>query len=499
MRQEKKTEQIEMELPRAFCEKMRTMLGDEYEAFIESYDRSRVQGLRLNPWKVEEGGAGDTTEVPVTERGKAWKKAFGLCRVPWVWNGFYYDGESRPGKNPLHEAGAYYIQEPSAMAVVELLNLCPGQKCLDLCAAPGGKSTQAAGKLLQTGLLVSNEIHPARAKILSQNMERMGVGNGVVTNEDSGRLASYFPEFFDRIVVDAPCSGEGMFRKDEQARQEWSPENVKLCAFRQAEILDNAASMLKPDGYLVYSTCTFSKEENEESIEKFLERHPDFEVADLPMPSGFAHFSSGDLPGSFRIWPHKTEGEGHFLALVHKKGGQPSEEVFLKEDKKAKKKEKGRQGVRKNDEWEPLWQEFEKETLNVGVSHWPLSEGNFTMFGEELYLVPVQMVDMKGLKVLRPGLDLGSVRKKRLEPSHALALYLKREWAKQWIDLPSDGEEVLRYLRGETLDLNSIAGESHLSGVNGWVLVCTDGCSLGWGKKVGATLKNHYPKGLRRP
>ena len=184
------------------------------------------------------------------------------------------------------------------MAVAELLGVLPGERVLDLCAAPGGKSTQVAGKLGQTGFLVSNEIHPARAKILSQNIERMGVGNCVVTNEDSGKLVSYFPDFFDRIVVDAPCSGEGMFRKDEQAREEWSPDNVKLCASRQAEILDNAAAMLKPGGYLVYSTCTFSREENEESILGFLNRHEDFEAAEVENPVGFEAFTKGEIPGS---------------------------------------------------------------------------------------------------------------------------------------------------------------------------------------------------------
>ena len=255
-----------MELPQAFTVRMKKLLGsEEYADFIESYEKERTQGLRINPLKTEDGTA-------------LAEKMFHLEKIPWAEEGYYYSKSERPGKHPYHEAGVYYIQEPSAMAVAELAAPRQGEWVLDLCAAPGGKSTQLAGKLMGKGVLVCNEIHPARAKILSQNMERMGIGNSIVTNEDSEKLARWFGPVFDKIVIDAPCSGEGMFRKDEEARLQWSEEHVAACAVRQAEILDNGAAMLKPGGRLVYSTCTFAPEENEESIRTFLERHPEFKI-----------------------------------------------------------------------------------------------------------------------------------------------------------------------------------------------------------------------------
>ena len=245
-------------LPEAFKVRMRELLGDEYDRFEASYEKERVQGLRFNSLKSEEGKEEDWEQGSVPKLAALVEKRLGteLSPVLWAKEGYYYGAEARPGKHPYHEAGLYYIQEPSAMAVVELLDPRPGERVLDLCAAPGGKSSHIASRLKGQGFLLSNEIHPARARILSQNMERMGVKNGVVTNEEPGRLAEYFPEFFDRIVVDAPCSGEGMFRKDEEARSQWSPDHVKMCAARQGQILDQAARMIRPGGRLVYSTCT---------------------------------------------------------------------------------------------------------------------------------------------------------------------------------------------------------------------------------------------------
>ena len=259
------------DLPVRFEERMRALLGEEYPAFAASYDKERVQGLRFNSLKFPDGrgdaaGSGkdgkdkgtweDTGAAEAAERVRQ-ETGFTLERIPWVKEGYYYSGDNRPGKHPYHEAGLYYIQEPSAMAVVELLDPGPGERVLDLCAAPGGKSSHIASRMKGTGFLLSNEIHPARARILSQNMERMGVRNAVVSNEDAQSLAGIFGRFFHKIVVDAPCSGEGMFRKDEEARSQWSEEHVKMCAARQGEILDHAAAMLAPGGRMVYSTCTY--------------------------------------------------------------------------------------------------------------------------------------------------------------------------------------------------------------------------------------------------
>ena len=291
-----------MELPVAFCDEMKRILGDEYEDYLKSMEGTRKFGLRVN-----------TAKISVEDFLKI--SPFELTPIPYVKNGFYYDGEKeQPAKHPYYFAGLYYLQDPSAMTPASRLPIEENDVVLDLCAAPGGKSTQAAARLSGEGLLVSNEIHPARAKILSQNIERMGIRNAVVTNEDSGRLTKYFPAFFDGIIVDAPCSGEGMFRKDETAVTEWSPENVRRCAGRQQEILENAAMMLKPGGRLVYSTCTVLPEENQEIIHVFLSRHPEFrrETFTLPGPVGLCD-------GEATLWPQRLGTDGFYICRMRRK------------------------------------------------------------------------------------------------------------------------------------------------------------------------------------
>ena len=466
-------------LPDAFVMRMRQLLGSECDAFFASYEKERALGLRVN-----------TMKVPAEVFARENQETFSLRPVSWCREGFYYEQESRPGRHPYHEAGVYYIQEPSAMAVVSLLDPKPGERVLDLCAAPGGKTTHIASRLNGKGLLVSNEIHPARAKILSQNVERMGIGNAIVTNEDSGSLAEFFPEFFDCMVVDAPCSGAGMFRKDEQARNEWSEANVRLCAERQQEILDNAAKMLKPGGRMVYSTCTFAPEEDEDGIAAFLERHPEFSVVCLEkdevpegLSSGHPEWSRGhnpELQNTFRIWPHKSEGEGHYLALLRKNGTWTAEDGRKRKQPKYWNDKAGRSYV----------EEFLKKSLTAS-DHDALEEGmdRLILFGDQLYQLPEGTPALDRLRVLRPGLHLGAFKTKRFEPAHALSHFLKPEQAVSVCRLEPEDPQVLDYLKG-----NTVKGEA---GLSGWTLVCIGDYPLGWGKAVSGTVKNHYPKGLR--
>ncbi|MFU2422947.1 MAG: RsmF rRNA methyltransferase first C-terminal domain-containing protein [Bacteroides sp.] len=485
-------------LPEKFLERMQNMLGEEYPAFLESLSGKRYRALRLNPLKTR------------IQEGKE-KLPFALSPVPWTKNGFYYEEEEQPGKHPYHEAGLYYIQEPSAMAPVPCLMeerasvaaiperqeehvsaaaiperqeepATPG-RVLDLCAAPGGKSTQIAEYMRGHGMLITNEINPQRAKILSENIERMGISNAIVLNETPESLSKRFIAFFDRILVDAPCSGEGMFRKNDNAGEEWSEENVALCAERQDGILDCAATMLKPGGRLVYSTCTFAPAEDEGSVSRFLETHPDF-----------------CLEKEERLMPHKIKGEGHFLAVLHREGGQLSSAATAGTEK----------SLTLKDCREFL--DFAKEALTIPAEE--LTEGKILLrFGEQLYLAPAETPSLRGLKVLRPGLHLGTVKKNRFEPSHALALFLKKEQVVHAVNLACDGTAVRKYLEGQTLTIGegcdvemadimtrgSMAAEqADVSLLKGWCLVCVDGYSLGWGKAAGAVLKNHYPKGLRK-
>ena len=509
-------------LPEKFLERMQNMLGEEYPAFLESLSGKRYRALRLNPLKTR------------IQEGKE-KLPFALSPVPWTKNGFYYEEEEQPGKHPYHEAGLYYIQEPSAMAPVPCLMEEPAsaaaipeqqedvsaaaipeqqedvsaaampeqqeepvlpERILDLCAAPGGKSTQIAEYMRGCGMLITNEIHPQRAKILSENIERMGISNAIVLNETPESLSKKFIAFFDRILVDAPCSGEGMFRKNDNAGEEWSEENVALCAERQDGILDCAATMLKPGGRLVYSTCTFAPAEDEGSVSRFLEAHPDF-----------------CLEKEERLMPHKVKGEGHFLAVLHREGGQLSSAATAGTEK----------SLALKDCKEFL--DFAKEALRIPAEE--LTAGKILLrFGEQLYLAPAETPSLRGLKVMRPGLHLGTVKKNRFEPSHALALFLKNEQAEQAVNLAGDGTAVRKYLEGQTLTIGAgcdvemadimhrgrtaaeqadtitregrSAGQADVSMPKGWCLVCVDGYSLGWGKAAGAVLKNHYPKGLRK-
>lgn len=449
-----------MNIPEKFKERMQKLLGKEYDEFIRSYYNQRAQGIRVNTLKID---IENFKEIcPFELKGS----------IPWEERGFYIE-EEKPGKHPYHAAGLYYVQEPSAMAVVASLEIKRGDRVLDLCAAPGGKSTQAASYLGGEGVLVANEIEPKRARILSENIERCGIKNAIITNNTPEELARYFKGYFDKIIVDAPCSGEGMFKKEEAAIEEWSEENVTRCSIRQKNILESAEKMLKPGGHLIYSTCTFSLEENEMVIEDFLNKYKNYSLIEIDKRNGFSQgfhelVGNAELKKSARLFPHRLRGEGHFMCLLQKPDGDIEDVKPFKSN------------IKKEDLKDYL--AFAKESLKLSI------EENMYLAGENLYSLPGEIPDIKGLRILRAGIHLGSFKKNRFEPNHALALSLKYGEAVRNINLRADSDEVLAYLKGDTL-LTDIE--------DGWCLVNVEGYSLGWGKISRGVLKNHYPKGLR--
>lgn len=455
-------------LPQPFIEQIRDQLGEQAESFLQSYDDARTFGLRLNPLKLGESAPDDPFIRSLKER-------FRLTPVPWCPSGYYYDETTKPGKHPYHQAGLLYIQEPSAMSSAELLDPQPGDFVLDLAAAPGGKTTQIAGLLQGRGLLVANEIHPARAKILSENVERMGVLNAVVTSAAPDALARKFAGAFDKMMLDAPCSGEGMFRKDPDAILEWSPEHVRMCAGRQLDILDSAAAMLKPGGTMAYSTCTFNRSENEDVLAAFTARHPDFTVLRTE-----------------RLWPHLVRGEGHFVALLRKDDSGGS----LLSGRRDRERDRGGRSSDTADKTVREAMRLADELLREIVPGFALPSGGPALFGEQLYWLPaaqndpIHARDLNGLKTLRPGLHLAHIKKGRAEPAHSLALAIKAGMCRSVMSFQADTPELDAYLRGETIPA--------ADGASGWTLVTVEGYPLGWGKASGGQLKNHFPKGLRK-
>lgn len=449
---------IRMNLPKLFTERMKDMLGAEYDEFYEAFLTSAVCfGIRINTLKENAAEA-------------VWNVTGALEGVPWCRDGFYADKSLISGNHPFHHAGLFYFQEPSAMCAVEGLPIDEGDKILDLCAAPGGKSAQAGAKLKGSGLIVSNEIVKKRADILSENMERMGIINAVVTNETPQRLAEKYPLFFDKVIVDAPCSGEGMFRKEPQAITEWSIEHTVSCSIRQRHILDCAVKTLKAGGMLIYSTCTFAPEENEKIVSYLADIHG-LEIEAMPslemLDSGRSEWAETgrDMSETRRVFPHHQKGEGHFAALFRKPGEMPASEMAK---------------PRKNGDFVKLWKEFERQYMNTSI------DGDFVLFGENLYLKP-QGIDIDKIKVMRCGLHLGQCKKNRFEPSHALALAMKKEDFKNTEDFDCNDEKIRSYLIGNVIESNK----------SGWCAVCVNGYPLGWGKASGGVLKNHYPKHLR--
>lgn len=427
-----------MALPKGFIERMKKQLPqNEQEAFFAVYKNLPYKGVRANTLKITPQRLAEIFPVG--------------AGVPWEENGFYYDGE-KVGAHPYFMAGLFYSQEPSAMCAAPMLEVSGGERVLDLCSAPGGKGTRLAADLCGDGLIVLNEPIPSRAKILLQNVERMGIINAVVTCEYPDKLVKKLESYFDKIMVDAPCSGEGMFRKNaEEALSEWSEQNVELCAQRQSEILQSATKMLAGGGKMVYSTCTFAQEEDEAQVADYLSKNENMQCLRQE-----------------KLYPHKVAGEGHFAAVFTKKEGSR----FVLKPFKANCTPAAAK----------VYRAFEKEFFHTFQAY-NLHEVNGT-----LYSLPQQMFDFKGLNVLRAGLKLGEVKNGRFEPAHALAMSVRLSDVKNVANYPLNSEEISRYLRGETVESE---------GANGWCLVCVDGYPLGWGKRVNGVVKNHYPKGLR--
>ncbi|MBU4541850.1 MAG: RsmF rRNA methyltransferase first C-terminal domain-containing protein [Firmicutes bacterium] len=462
-----------MELPEAFKEKMKKLMGESYQSLLDSYDQPESKGIRTNTLKLEPDELAN-------------KLPFETQAVNWCKEGFYIDHTVRPGKNPYYYAGLYYVQEPTAMAAVEVLDPKPGDWVLDLCAAPGGKSTQIGARLQGIGLLVANELVNSRAGILSTNIERMGMANAIVTNEFPERLVDSFYESFDKILVDAPCSGEGMFRKDPGALADWSLERVDRCMGKQEKILESAHRLLKPGGVLVYSTCTFSPEENEQIIEAFIEKYP-YTLQTIELPGITDHGrvdwtrkQQQEITKTQRIMPMTVKGEGHFIAKLIKSEGI-AEAIDVKQGyPKSRLKKATRTDLQD-------YRDFAKN--NLQAEFYQKIEDRLYLLGDHLYAIPaaIELERIANLKLLRTGLDLGTFKKNRFEPSYALAMALKLSQAKNSVDL-NDEDLAYQYLKGEALNLQA---------PKGWVLVGYDGYPLGFGKASEGLIKNHYPKGLR--
>lgn len=488
-----------MALPKKFEDRMRELLGDEFDAFLSSYNDRYKTGLRVNRLKLTSEDFEAISPCPIKP-------------VPWTTNGFYYDGDNQPAKHPYYHAGLYYIQEPSAMLPAELLQIEPGDKVLDVCAAPGGKSTELAAKLGGTGVMVSNDISNSRAKALLKNIELFGIKNAVVISEDPANLVKYFPGYFDKILVDAPCSGEGMFRKDPTIIKNWEQLGVEYYNNLQKNIILYAADMLKPGGYMVYSTCTFSPEENEATIRYLLENREGFSVEPVKRVEGLGYgqpewIDSDDeqLRNCIRVWPHKVEGEGHFTVLLKKSADVESTSYVEYPYKK----------VVLSDEAKDFLEQIDMD----------FDPNLFEIRDERLYYLPEGLANMKGLRILRQGLYLGDMKKNRFEPSQALANALKISNYTNILNIFSDGIDAVKYLKCETLDISEnyitcknseeydilIAakkagkeGMQSCSGIllerkkkNTWFLVCVDGYPLGWAKCSNNGMKNKYFAGWR--
>ena len=432
-----------IKLPLKFQETMKEILKDDYDKFLESYNKPVYNGIRMNSLKI-------TPEEYMSLTGTQPEP------VPWNDLGFYCENAKSVSRNPLYYAGLYYIQEPSAMMPAQMLPVEPGDIVLDMCAAPGGKSTALAAKLQGEGLLISNDISYSRAKALLRNIEAFGVKNSLVISENPKNLASRLPEYFDKILIDAPCSGEGMFHKKPGMVESWEKTGPEFYSEIQREIICYGAEMLKPGGYMVFSTCTFSPLEDEGTIAYFLEKHPEF-----------------TLEKEVHIWLHEVKGEGHYVTLLKKA------------DDDYTRRKKSYPFTRAPKEIQAFF-DFLKD---AGIQT-KFDEKRLVVNGDHVYYLPEDMIDISGLRVLRCGWYLGNIKKNRFEPSGAFAVGLSKDECKNIIDIPYTDANAVKYLKCETLEVDD-------SLKNGWYLVCTSGYPLGWGKLNRGTLKNKYPAGWR--
>jgi len=461
-------------LPEEFLSNMKALLGDEYDAYLKSFDDERVYGLRVNTSKIS---AEDFEKI----------SPFKLKKVPWTSDGYYYEGTEKPAKHPYYFAGLYYLQEPSAMTPAELLPVEEGDRVLDVCAAPGGKSTKLAVKLDRRGILYSNDISNSRAQALLKNLEVFGIPNSVILSEDPVKLTGRFAEYFDKILIDAPCSGEGMFRKEPAVVRSWIEHGNGFYVNLQKQITKACLAMLKPGGLLLYSTCTFSPEEDENMILYMRSLCPELRVLNIPdLYGGFAEgmpekasVNDPALRNCIRLFPHRLSGEGHFLALLQKGGKEASEPSSVKRP--------GRGGSAQTAKLPPEVTEFLTHTT------YDFSGGSFSLRKDRLYFMPEGEGSLDGLRTLRSGLLLGEIKTKRFEPSQAFAMALKEEEFRETVSLPLEDPRVLKYLKGETLDASDLISEA----LSGWILVCVDHFPLGFAKANRGILKNHYLPGWR--
>lgn len=455
-------------LPPDYLKQMKQLLHDTFPTFMKTYEQPATKSLRVNRLKLSPS---------------EWLKLspFQLQEVPWCNEGYYFHPErDRPGKHVYHAAGLYYIQDASAMAVVEALDPQPGERILDLCAAPGGKTTQIAAKMNNQGLLVANEVDGKRCSALIENLERCGVTHTVVSQATPEQLARQWPQYFDRILLDAPCSGEGMFRKDREARERWSLRLVEKCQSLQKEILKSAASMLRPGGRLVYSTCTFNAQENEAVIDHFLRQQSGFHLISVnhasmyqPGQTQWVTEATAPLQQTARLWPHALRGEGHFIAVLEKQS----------EDKQS-----GTPRLAKPPRLATQSQQHLQRFINETLTSIKLDNKSLLQVDDQLYRLPTACPSFGSLRIRRPGQYLGRVKRSHFQPAHAWALSLHQSQVQRTINLPVDSSELQSYLRGETLP--TAAG-------NGWTLLTVNQFPLGWGKVVQGHCKNHYPKRLR--